>query len=100
MVARPGSLRLDIGRDGWTIVDPAAVPSSTLAGTDVTLDTDGREIAIERPWLSRHPVFVRPGATSVRVSTDWESLVCGGAASLDVGYVKDYLRFQAPLTRR
>ena len=24
MVARPGSLRLDVGRDGWTIVDPAA----------------------------------------------------------------------------
>ena len=92
------SLHLDLTRDGWTVVDPAFPPP--LADTDLMISPDRSEVTIERPWLSHRAVFVRRRAGSVHVSTDWESLLCTGPAALDLGYVKDYLRFQAPLTRR
>jgi asparagine synthetase B (glutamine-hydrolysing) len=92
------SLHLDLTRDGWTVVGPA--PAPPIADTDLTFSPDRSEVTIERPWLSHRAVFVRLHADSVHVSTEWESLLCAGSAALDLGYARDYLRFQAPLTRR
>jgi asparagine synthetase B (glutamine-hydrolysing) len=92
------ALRLDLARDGWTIVDPAFTPA--LANTDLTFSPDRNEVILARPWLSHRPVFVRRHDDSLYVSSDWESLLRLGPAALDLGYVKDYLRFQAPLTER
>jgi asparagine synthetase B (glutamine-hydrolysing) len=80
--------------------DLAALPAGHWESGDVRVDSDGAVLKIERPRHSTQPIFTRRQGGFLTVGTAWDSLLGAGGDALDLGYVKDYLRFQTPHTRR
>lgn len=76
-----------------------SVGISMLADTAITVQNDGCFV-FERPWFSTRPVFFRQQGGLCEAATDWRTLIGLSGDGPDIGYIKDYLRFQTPLTHR
>ena len=67
---------------------------------DASIASNLGDLTIERPWFSTQPIFCKKQGNALSLATSWEALVKQGTNTPDLGYVKDYLRFQTPFTHR
>lgn len=81
--------------------DMATFPPAELWQlADTNISSNPSDFTIERPWFSTQPVFCQKQDNAFSLATSWETLAAQGANTPDLGYVKDYLRFQTPSTHR